>query len=284
MIEAGLGGRLDATNVIPSQVTVLTSVGLEHTEWLGETERGDRGREAGGAARPVDAGDRASSSREVDALAEQTARERGATHRRAPLDHERRTSRTCGPRRFQRRNFALALAAARRSSASSTRTRCVRSPPALELPGRLEVARRRPAGVLDAAHNPTAPQRWPRRSPRLVGGGAGRRLPRGARRQGRGRRCWRRWRRRSSRGVAPSFPRSACGDAGRPGARIPGRRAELAAICEDAGRRRPEAVAEPGRRLRAGARPCRCSAAGVALAAGRIPSRCAWTERHAQSS
>jgi len=37
VIEAGLGGRLDATNVIPSKSTVLTSVGLDHTEWLGET-------------------------------------------------------------------------------------------------------------------------------------------------------------------------------------------------------------------------------------------------------
>ena len=37
VIEAGLGGRLDATNVIPSRVCALTSVGLEHTEWLGET-------------------------------------------------------------------------------------------------------------------------------------------------------------------------------------------------------------------------------------------------------
>src|SRR3954466_8153474 len=38
IIEAGLGGRLDATNVLPSRVTALTSIGLEHTEWLGETE------------------------------------------------------------------------------------------------------------------------------------------------------------------------------------------------------------------------------------------------------
>ena len=38
MIEAGLGGRLDATNVLPSRVTALTSIGLEHTEWLGDTE------------------------------------------------------------------------------------------------------------------------------------------------------------------------------------------------------------------------------------------------------
>ena len=36
-VEAGLGGRLDATNVIPSKLTVLTSVGLDHTEYLGET-------------------------------------------------------------------------------------------------------------------------------------------------------------------------------------------------------------------------------------------------------
>ena len=39
VIEAGLGGRYDATNVIESQVTVLTNVGLEHTRWLGPTVR-----------------------------------------------------------------------------------------------------------------------------------------------------------------------------------------------------------------------------------------------------
>ncbi len=37
MIEAGLGGRYDATSVIDSRVTVLTNVGLEHTRWLGPT-------------------------------------------------------------------------------------------------------------------------------------------------------------------------------------------------------------------------------------------------------
>ena len=39
MIEAGLGGRYDATSVIDSRVQVLTNVGLEHTRWLGPTER-----------------------------------------------------------------------------------------------------------------------------------------------------------------------------------------------------------------------------------------------------
>jgi dihydrofolate synthase/folylpolyglutamate synthase len=37
VVEAGLGGRLDATNVLYAPVVVLTNVGLEHTEQLGET-------------------------------------------------------------------------------------------------------------------------------------------------------------------------------------------------------------------------------------------------------
>src|ERR687895_2860465 len=37
VVEAGLGGRFDATNLFPSKVQVLTTVGLEHTRWLGPT-------------------------------------------------------------------------------------------------------------------------------------------------------------------------------------------------------------------------------------------------------
>lgn len=37
VVEVGLGGRLDATNVVRGSVSVLTSVGLDHTEFLGET-------------------------------------------------------------------------------------------------------------------------------------------------------------------------------------------------------------------------------------------------------
>ena len=37
VVEAGLGGRLDATNVLRSRVVLLTNVSLEHTEVLGET-------------------------------------------------------------------------------------------------------------------------------------------------------------------------------------------------------------------------------------------------------
>jgi dihydrofolate synthase/folylpolyglutamate synthase len=37
VVEAGLGGRLDATNVVRSRVVLLTNVSLEHTDVLGET-------------------------------------------------------------------------------------------------------------------------------------------------------------------------------------------------------------------------------------------------------
>lgn len=37
VVEAGLGGRLDATSVIRSEVQVLTSLGLDHTDYLGDT-------------------------------------------------------------------------------------------------------------------------------------------------------------------------------------------------------------------------------------------------------
>jgi dihydrofolate synthase/folylpolyglutamate synthase len=37
VIETGLGGRLDATNVLDPLVSVITRIGLEHTQWLGDT-------------------------------------------------------------------------------------------------------------------------------------------------------------------------------------------------------------------------------------------------------
>jgi dihydrofolate synthase/folylpolyglutamate synthase len=55
VIEVGLGGRLDATNIIDADVAVLCSVGLDHMDWLGPTVE-DIGREKAGifrAGRPV---------------------------------------------------------------------------------------------------------------------------------------------------------------------------------------------------------------------------------------
>ena len=46
VVEAGLGGRYDATNVLRTRVVLLTNVGLDHTDVLGDYARGDRNREA----------------------------------------------------------------------------------------------------------------------------------------------------------------------------------------------------------------------------------------------
>src|SRR4051812_32989278 len=108
VIEAGLGGRFDATNVIPSRVQVLTSVGLEHTRWLGPTIRDiateklavvrDHGTLVVGAPHPAAAGG-----------ARAPAAEPHARLIEAPAD----TGVDLGaPGRFQRRNFALAATAA----------------------------------------------------------------------------------------------------------------------------------------------------------------------------
>ncbi len=39
VLETGMGGRLDATNALKATVSVITSISLDHTQWLGETIR-----------------------------------------------------------------------------------------------------------------------------------------------------------------------------------------------------------------------------------------------------
>jgi len=51
LLEVGLGGRLDAVNAVDPDVAVITSIGLDHVEWLGGTRR-SIAREKGGIARP----------------------------------------------------------------------------------------------------------------------------------------------------------------------------------------------------------------------------------------
>lgn len=151
-IEAGLGGRLDATNTIPSQVTVLTSVGLDHTEWLGETELEI-------AAEKLAVLHDASTlvlgrvSPEVRALAEQVATERSARLIVAPENPGPEIELAAsGP--FQRRNFALAVAAAEAFLGAVDRERVATVAAGLIVPGRLELIAASPPTYVDAAHNP----------------------------------------------------------------------------------------------------------------------------------
>ena len=47
VLETGMGGRLDATNVVTPEVAVITPVGLDHTQWLGGSLREIAGEKAG---------------------------------------------------------------------------------------------------------------------------------------------------------------------------------------------------------------------------------------------
>ncbi len=155
VIEAGLGGRYDATNVIPSSVQILTNVGLEHTRWLGPTIT-DIAREKlavvrEGSTLVVGAG--LHPDAEAEALA--AAREHGAKLVEAPAQVEGVEVLARGA--FQRRNFALARAAAEAFLAPSSVLDgdAVRAAAAVTtVPGRFELVAESPAVVFDGAHNP----------------------------------------------------------------------------------------------------------------------------------
>ena len=169
VIEAGLGGRLDATNTIPSKVTVLTSIGLDHTEWLGETEL-EIAAEKLAVLRDQTTLVLGEVSAPVAELAEETARQRGARLLRAAADPGSGVRlRAAGA--FQRRNFALAEAAAEAFLGRPLDPGPVReAAAAVTVPGRLERIAERPPTYLDAAHNPDGAAALARSLPGLAAG------------------------------------------------------------------------------------------------------------------
>ncbi|MGZ8666408.1 MAG: bifunctional folylpolyglutamate synthase/dihydrofolate synthase [Solirubrobacterales bacterium] len=151
VIEAGLGGRLDATNVLPSRITVLTSVGLDHTEWLGDTEA-EIAAEKLAVLRDHSTLVVGRLSEAVSALAERTAAERGARLVRAPEDPGAGIPvGASGP--FQRRNFSIACAAAGSFLGGLEPDRVREVGAELTIAGRLERIADDPPTLIDAAHN-----------------------------------------------------------------------------------------------------------------------------------
>jgi dihydrofolate synthase/folylpolyglutamate synthase len=151
VIEAGLGGRYDATNVIPSNVQALTTVGLEHTRWLGPTithiscEKLDVVKPGGTLAlghglHP-----------DAVAVARRVANERGVRMVSAPADPGVPLA-ALGA--FQRRNFALAQTAAKAFMGELDAGAVARAAAEVRVPGRLQVIGEQPLTLLDGAHNP----------------------------------------------------------------------------------------------------------------------------------
>ena len=151
VIEAGLGGRYDATNVIPSRVQVLTNVGLEHTRWLGPT--------IADIAREKLAVVRDGATLVVGALhpdAEREARA-AATRRGARLVHAPPDAGVplAAGGAFQRPNFALARAAAEAFLGRLDDAAVARAAAEVTVPGRFEEIGREPLTIVDGAHNPS---------------------------------------------------------------------------------------------------------------------------------
>lgn len=149
VIEAGLGGRLDATNVLSSRTTVLTSIGLDHTAWLGDTELEIAGEKLA-VLREGSTLVLGQVSAAVADLARRTAEERGcdvvepdAPPEGAGLDAP-----------YLRRNLGVALAAAEVVVGPVPGDAFRSALGSLELAGRFEVIPGDPPFVLDAAHNP----------------------------------------------------------------------------------------------------------------------------------
>ena len=148
VVEAGLGGRWDATNVIASSVQVLTNVGLEHTRWLGPTVR-DIAREKLAVVRPG-ATLVLGADLHPDAVEEAAGTPAGQVLT-APVDAGVDVG-ALGA--FQRVNFALARTAAE-ALHGPLDDRLVRdAAAAIRVPGRFQVVDSDPLTILDGAHNP----------------------------------------------------------------------------------------------------------------------------------
>ncbi len=166
ILEVGLGGRLDATNIVDPDVAVVTSIALDHTDWLGP-DRESIGREKAGifrAGKPAIVGEP-----EMPHTIADVAQEKGALLQRRDVDW--RYSVTQSGWRFEdakgaldnlplpqvpQPNAATALAALRASGLAVDEQAIRDGIQQAILAGRFQIVSESPRLILDVAHNPHA--------------------------------------------------------------------------------------------------------------------------------
>jgi dihydrofolate synthase/folylpolyglutamate synthase len=186
VVEVGLGGRLDATNVLDPLAAVVTTIGLDHTQWLGDSPA-QIAAEKGGIikpGRPVVLG-------RIDGAAAAVLR-RLAAERGAPLIAAGRDYRTTGEGALhfegvgwrlrdvrvalrgahQRDNAATALAAlgAVRRTLPVDQAAARHGLATVRWPGRLEIIDTSPLTIVDGAHNADGIAALAAELPGLTGG------------------------------------------------------------------------------------------------------------------
>ena len=172
VLEVGLGGRLDAVNVIDADVAIITTVAVDHVDYLGAT-REEIGREKAGIFRAGRWAICADRRPPASLLAHASAI--GARLLRIGVDYDFAArdgqwsyrgpggARHGLPMPALRGDYQLANAATALAALDVGRERLAVSMGAMreglvsvELPGRLQVLPGRPVTVLDVAHNPQA--------------------------------------------------------------------------------------------------------------------------------
>lgn len=179
VLEVGMGGRLDATNVTEPRVALITNIDLDHQEFLGSTHAAIAREKAGVVkpSRPVISACEHPEAAEVirDRCAElganlletpTFARVSGLRNRDGRYLFDLTLNGDCFSQlrppllgRFQVKNSVAAVAAAWRLSREGfnvPRGAIVEGLRRAHWPGRLEVAAERPLVLLDGAHNPAA--------------------------------------------------------------------------------------------------------------------------------
>lgn len=176
VVEVGMGGSWDATNVIDADVAVVLPIAVDHAKYLGETPV-EIAREKAGIIKPGSVAVLAEQSAEVATVLMERAVEVGAevvrqgvefgvVHRTPAVGGQLVTIQGVRARyddlflplygAHQAQNAAVALAAVESlTGGAALDDELVRAAFAeFTSPGRLEVVRRSPTIILDAAHNP----------------------------------------------------------------------------------------------------------------------------------
>ncbi|GAB4175076.1 MAG: bifunctional tetrahydrofolate synthase/dihydrofolate synthase [Wenzhouxiangellaceae bacterium] len=169
LLEVGLGGRLDAVNVVDPDVAVITSIGLDHQDWLGRT-RAAIAREKCGiarAGRPVVVAERNLPRGMIQTLEQMGAEPRLAGRDLAWRWRGRRLEVRIGDRLYaelqpslsgahQAANVAAAMAAALALEPALPEPVLATGVRRARLPGRFQTIAEQPRVVVDVAHNPAA--------------------------------------------------------------------------------------------------------------------------------
>lgn len=166
ILEVGLGGRLDATNIVDADIAVITSIALDHTDWLGP-DRESIGREKAGVFRggiPAIVGEP-----DMPHTIADVAAEKGAALLRRGVDWNYQVSDASWSFKdangeladlpaplVPQPNAATALAALRASVLDVSEAAIREGLKNATLPGRFQIISQAPRVILDVAHNPHA--------------------------------------------------------------------------------------------------------------------------------